>query len=198
MRSGVFCLDTYMEPFERGQWKDYREPQGVLVMKDDYGIILPPAPPFRAAWGVPGSNEGLITDVETISGLGATLRMHEVLKDKEYTVQGEPFAYFKGSPAAQGALNLSYGSIGKGRWYVPSKIELNMIFFNNWLEEINKCYLAMGVPVIRYGYYWSSIAREGYQSDAWDVGQYGTGYAGWGTNGKGTQVDVLACASFIL
>ena len=62
MKSGIYCLDTYMQPCERGMWKDYQEPQGVLVMKDNYGIILPPALPFIAAWGVPGFNDDLITD----------------------------------------------------------------------------------------------------------------------------------------
>ena len=198
MKSGIYCLDTYMQPCERGMWKDYQEPQGVLVMKDNYGIILPPALPFIAAWGVPGSNDDLITDEDTISGLGATLKMAEVLKDKEYSQRDYPFAYFKGSPAAENALRLEYGVIGKGKWYIPSKEELKMVFFNNWLNEINKCYLTMGLPVLRYGYYWSSIAKKGSPSDALGVGQGYYGSAYWDYNDKYIQNDVLACASFIL
>ena len=198
MKSGIYCLDTYMQPCERGMWKDYQEPQGVLVMKDNYGIILPPALPFIAAWGVPGSNDDLITDEDTISGFGATLKMAEVLKDKEYNQRDYPFAYFKGSPAAENALRLEYGVIGKGKWYIPSKEELKMVFFNNWLDEINKCYLTMGLPVLRYGYYWSSIAKKGSPSDAWGVNQYTYVSANWYINDKYNQYIVLACASFIL
>lgn len=198
MKSGIYCLDTYMQPCERGMWKDYQEPQGVLVMKDNYGIILPPALPFIAAWGVPGFNDDLITDEDTISGLRATLKMAEVLKDKEYNQRDYPFAYFKGSPAAENALRLEYGVIGKGKWYIPSKEELKMVFFNNWLDEINKCYLTMGLPVLRYGYYWSSIAKKGSPSDAWSVGQSSSGSANWDYIDEGSQDDVLACASFIL
>lgn len=198
MKSGIYCLDTYMQPCERGMWKDYQEPQGVLVMKDNYGIILPPALPFIAAWGVPGSNDDLITDEDTISGLGATLKMAEVLKDKEYSQRDYPFAYFKGSPAAENALRLEYGVVGKGKWYIPSKEELKMVFFNNWLDEINKCYLTMGLPVLRYGYYWSSIAKKGSPSSAWYVDQDNDGYADWNDDVEDNQGDVLACASFIL
>lgn len=198
MKSGIYCLDTYMQPCERGMWKDYQEPQGVLVMKDNYGIILPPALPFIAAWGVPGSNDDLITDEDTISGLGATLKMAEVLKDKEYSPRDYPFAHFKGSPAAENALRLEYGVIGKGKWYIPSKEELKMVFFNNWLDEINKCYFTMGLPVLRYGYYWSSIAKKDSPSSAWGVDQYNDGSAYWNYSGKNYQSDVLACASFIL
>ena len=198
MKSGIYCLDTYMQPCERGMWKDYQEPQGVLVMKDNYGIILPPALPFIAAWGVPGSNDDLITDEDTISGFGATLKMAEVLKDKEYNQRDYPFAYFNGSPAAENALRLEYGVIGKGKWYIPSKEELKMVFFNNWLDEINKCYLTMGLPVLRYGYYWSSIAKKGSPSSAWYVYQSYYGNADWSNIDKSSQYDVLACASFIL
>ena len=198
MKSGIYCLDTYMQPCERGMWKDYQEPQGVLVMKDNYGIILPPALPFIAAWGVPGFNDDLITDEDTISGFGATLKMAEVLKDKEYNQRDYPFAYFKGSPTAENALRLEYGVIGKGKWYVPSKEELKMVFFNNWLDEINKCYLTMGLPVLRYGYYWSSIAKKGSPSSACSVSQYDIDDADWGTSVEDGQLGVLACASFIL
>ena len=121
-----------------------------------------------------------------------------VLKDKEYSQRDYPFAYFKGSPAAENALRLEYGVIGKGKWYIPSKEELKMVFFNNWLDEINKCYLTMGLPVLRYGYYWSSIAKKGSLSYAWYVGQGYYDGADWDVNAKGSQYGVLACASFIL
>ena len=73
-----------------------------------------------------------------------------------------------------------------------------MVFFNNWLDEINKCYLTMGLPVLRYGYYWSSIAKKGSPSNAWNVYQSSYDNAGWGSDGESNQSGVLACASFIL
>lgn len=169
---GVWCLinkaSNVFELVGRQDWEKWHQKIAV-------GVVIAPHNTIVAQWSPIDAGRDsveLITDKESLDAAQATDRIVEKYSGALHVdSDGDTQYNFIGSPAADFCRKYSHGSIGAGKWHLPTVAQLKIIADN--IAEVNACFLTMGLPPMVIGWYWSSIACEDGNRCAWGVGMYG-------------------------
>lgn len=176
---GVWCLIERFNKLElvrRQDWEDWYRgiAVGVVIVTDTTAFVIAPHNTIVAQWSPIDAGRDsveLITDIESLDAAQATDRIVEKYSGALHVdSDGDTQYNFIGSPAADFCRKYSHGSIGAGKWHLPTVAQLKIIADN--IVEVNACFLTMGLPPMVIGWYWSSIAREDDNRFAWSVGMY--------------------------
>ena len=179
---GVWCLIedcNKLKLVERQDWDhNHSADVGVVIITNTAAFVIAPHNTIAAQWSPADSGREdveLITDKESLDAAQATDRIIEKYSDALHVdSDGDTQYNFIGSPAADFCRKYSHGSIGAGKWHLPTVAQLKIIADN--IAEVNACFLTMGLPPMVMGFYWSSIACENDNRCAWGVAM-GNGYA---------------------
>lgn len=197
---GVWCLIRQLTTFKlvrRQDWEDcYQGIEiGVAVITDKTQFVIAPHNTVAAQWSpIDAGNDcvELITDKESLDAARATDRIVEKYSGALHVdSDGETQYNFIGAPAADFCRRYSHGGIAAGKWNLPTVAQLKIIADN--IEEVNACFLTMGLPPLVMGWYWSSIACKDDNRCAWGVNMY-SGYT-YGS-GKNNYLYVRAVSAF--
>lgn len=195
---GVWCLIRQLTTFKlvrRQDWEDcYQGIEiGVAVITDKTQFVIAPHNTVAAQWSPIDAGRDsveLITDTESLDAARATDRIVEKYSGALHVdSDGETQYNFIGAPAADFCRRYSHGGIAAGKWHLPTVAQLKIIADN--IEEVNACFLTMGLPPMVMGWYWSSIARKDDNRCAWLVGM-NDGYTNNGSKGNLSYVRAVS------
>ncbi len=173
---GVWCLIrqlTTLKLVRRQDWEDcYQGIEiGVAVITDKTQFVIAPHNTVAAQWSPIDAGRDsveLITDTESLDAARATDRIVEKYSGALHVDSDSETQYnFIGAPAADFCRQYSHGGIGANKWHLPTVAQLKIIADN--IEEVNACFLTMGLPPMVMGWYWSSIACKDDNRCAWLV-----------------------------
>lgn len=176
---GVWCLIRQLTTFKlvrRQDWEDcYQGIEiGVAVITDKTQFVIAPHNTVAAQWSPIDAGRDsveLITDKESLDAARATDHIVEKYSGALHVdSDGETRYNFIGAPSADFCRRYSHGGIAAGKWHLPTVVQLKIIADN--IEEVNACFLTMGLPPMVMGWYWSSIACKDDNRCAWIVHMY--------------------------
>ena len=149
MENGCYCLTTDFKAIKTENWNpSVHEPQGVLVVSESWRPFV-----MGMEWGCSLQ----WAEMQGVDCQDLSIRNRLILNPLEATKEIVRRHKVTGiaAPAAEWALDYSYGCIGKGWWALPSVNELYQIV--RYKQEIVECYCHMSLKTNNFlhHFFWS-------------------------------------------